>query len=1159
MATVRNLLESNPSLNSIYDSINVLKDRLIYIGSLLEEDIDFQKKLLGVNLANVFTTNLNDIIVVDNVNGYTFSSGHKIRINANNLISDNSDLVKHSDVINFLNNYVKYENIFTEAIPKNSTNSNVLNQAEVSALPNVYRKKESPIFIGEAKTELIGTLEDESFINFNFFKNAFFNKENSTANLSLTIKNGDNVNFDALGQALFKDTLMKEIILDYTKTEIEGAGAKLSDFIEKQKGVAPTPGVYDVMIKVLSPAENTLTINGNTYTYTPDPENDTLDDVAQNITGDIDIDGVDFDFYDGYYYATPEDGDNEYKIAWYAKDTAENKTYHVTLQKDDSSSHDLEVDWDSDKGTLTVTYPSDGSQSSPVKLGDLMDAIANTGAPIYIVIIKSDITTDTDYLQVYDTDLNQCQSLIKFTSNNGPLTISYSPSNITDVSTEQEFVEGKHQEGSVGCIRFERGYKFFIKIDDKEIDIDLTDNSNYPNIKTAHDLMDEFSSLISSNNLPFTTTLSDNNLILLASDYKEHTITTSGASDDYAAPLPRTVTVVNDLQDLVRQGENGVILYKGAATSLSKVSLTTPMTPKDIQLYTNLGVFATKEQATNITINNDSYLNDKELPKMVDVLNIIDEILTINPLIFPSKKIKYICDYDMIIDAKLDFPAVEKIGKWRILTESKNEFVSKRQLSPFMEISLSDLQKDLMGLNDDYLSNEIKTISPYIENDRINTLNDLKNTPNKNGSLSKVNTFKLIPTNLAEAYVPVYPVLPDNIIRGGLKNSIEKFLDIRTYDYNLNYYDYDDDEDFSSDERLKHTLFSLVLTQQSPNALMQLSYLLGKYEFTTNDILLHIDNSFLRNTVLDLNTPEATPEPSYGLDGQDAEGTISYSDLYIRQYKNAIINMNSSTKAADYIKIDINSLATPEKLMMCFPMPFAFWDSSNSALVYTNDKYILGGSFYWNSGEERQHTVFDDLTYKDNVIHGLFPVNEFLTNKIGSGLTKYKDTVWNLLIKSIHFIDDSTIAGVQDSLSTIRMLYAKYTVITDWELAYFLAGNWGGTEFVQSGTTPGAIFNSNLQTQESALVVLCLKVWEYIKVNNVASDKYIDTFNALVGLLFKNDSSATGILPADVFNAFLGTIGAADYSLDQADVAHYDFKVSCQAGVHLGHYTLTVN
>lgn len=1165
MATVRRLLEANPSLSSIYTSIDILKDRLIYIGNLLEENVDFQINLLGVNLAKVSTTNLSDIITIDSDGNYTFSSGHKIIISAQNIISDNTDLVKHSDVLNFLSDYAKQKNIFTKAIPKNSDNGNVFNKSEVLSLTNVYKKKEAPIYIENAETLLNGVIEDESLINFSFFKSSFFNTQNSVTNVSLTITDGDNTDFNILGQATIKDSTIKEIMLDYTKAEITGAGVKLSDFIENQKAIESTPGVYKVLIKALSPEKNVLTINGQTYTYAPDPSNDTADDVSDNITGDMDIDGVSVQQDEGYYSATPMDQDNEYKIAWYVKDTTDSKSYSVTLQTDESSDHDLEVNWDSDNNKLTVTYPSQNSKSLPVKLGDLMDAVANVTPAFYIAIVKPGITKDTDYFQSFSFDLDENDlTSITFTSDKEPLSISYTPSNIADVSTEQKFIEGKHQKGNIGCVRFERGHKFSIKIDKTEMDIDLTDDTNYPKIQNSHELMDEFNSLINSNKLPFTTTLEENNLILLASDYSEHTITTSGASKDYTAPLPRTVTVVSDLQDIVKQGEQNIVLYKESATSLDKVSLNTPITQKDIELYSNLGLFASEKIAANLTINNSSYFNDKELPKMADVYNAAQELLAINSNIFPTSKLEYISNYDIFINGTLNFPKSEIIGSWKILTDTNGNFIHAAQLNSLDQIGIDAIQETLIGFSDNYLSDEIKQISPYIKNKKITTLNDLKTTENNiKGSIHSKKYFELNKANLADAYNPLYPV----IYNEDIKNIFEKLLDIKNEDYQ-NVHDkiawFDEYEYKINEAALKHTLFAFILAQQSPNALMQLSWLLSEYYFSEEDILLHIDNSYLRDTILNISVADPAPTKSNGLEGQLADGTLSFSNLYIRQYKKTINDINSGTNASDYIKIDINSLPTVEKLLLCFPMPFGIYDSKNKKIVYYKDNLNYDVNYEkWSRSEERITTVFDNMAYKDNVINGLFPTKDYLINQVGSGLTKYNDTIWNLLLKGITPIKDPNdglvIKGVQDSLSTIRMLYKRYSNITSWELAYFLSGNWGGLSldvgYPGLGDIDVTIKNNGLFTNESALMLLCIKCWIYIEKNNIAASDYLSTFQKIVGIIFKNDDTATGILPDDIFNAFLGTIGAADYIQDAADVSA-DLP-NHKLGINLGHYTLT--
>ena len=1126
MTPIKKLLNADLSVGSLEIALKQIEEKLSNIISKLNESIDFQTKLLGANLNRVFTYNFQDFIIYQD-GKYVINPLFKAKIEAANIINDNNEIAKHSDVALVLQNFVKKENNLLVPLKKNSPLSNALSVNEANNNPLSLKKGTyQKLLVNDLKTDIKGEVNDYTIINKKFFYDKFYTKSKLAPTLIIKVANANNdTDMKVFDKVYFKDCKFKEIILDYTLSEIEGSGCKLSDFIQTQAPQEPTPDIDNVMVLFMSPMELTLNINGNTYSYTPDMENDTLDVVADSLASAVDIDGVSYELLDGYYSATPQDDDGEYKLGWYVIDTTSDKSYSVQLTSDNNSEHDLEVSYDEQNGKLTVTYASDGSETIYPTISELIDAVNNSDTPFRVAIADESVASpDDDYPYEMEFDLEQTTSLIQFTSNKEALDITTSPTQVFETEKIQDYASGKHQEGYVECETFRRGYKYFIKIDDNEIDVDTTEDNN-PEINSANALMQAFADIIENGDYNFEAVAVNNKLTLVSNDYASHTIETSGAID-YQEPLPRTFRVVNDVKNFVRQGDEAT-LYKKEKILVDFVKRQSPITKADLDNYKNDGVFAQNDKIANLSITEDSFaLNDK-LPRVVDVARKVNDLISQNKGFFGFGEVKYISKYDLFINSTLNFPNKMQLEKWGILTEYEYTFVPKVQVDFLKEIPLKELQEKVFFLSDTYFTNELETLGSYLSANSIVTYKELLNTPNTTNEYPK--RFEVVKPKLSEALNPLFPYInPFNISDKEGYDFISKaevFLSPEFSDYDkldiLNHPYIKNNPELK--RKAAHTLFSLVLTQNSPNILAQLIYLLKNYRFTLDDVRYHLENKTLRDIVLDFSSDDdAIPEMTYGLDGQFTDGTITFSNLYIREYKSAIRKENVSTTAKDYLIADFNNAPLPEKLFICLP---ASIDYSVSDLTLEKTLKL---------DDLRVHSIYDDMIYKDILKTAYFPVNgDFFNEKVGSGLTIYGDTIWGLLIRAIHFKDTDTIIDVGDAWSTLKILYSKFTSITDWELALFLS------PAVRKINPKDRV----IVTEHSALLTLCSKIYTYLKANNVASDDYESTFNKLVGLLFKNDNSATGILPYEIFKAFLSLIGEADYSVDSQNGIFINMRV----------------
>ena len=1071
MNNVDKILNSSPSLGALNQAVDLLERKIDALVVDMQKDISFINKLLGENLDKVFGLSIPGFVDYSN-SEYTLENKDFI-INVKAITANNNpDVATYKQIEDFLDAYLQNENLFESEVEKNNLLTNAMSVSEIATNKNAISKN-TDIYVKDCLLDMKGKIDEQTCINQNYFINNFYTKRMNQEKINFSISGEQGINeFETI---TINNTTFKELLLDYTLKELEGSGCKLSDFEQTQAAVEPTSGVYEIYVNVMAPQAMTLTVNGQNFSYTPSMDDDTPDVVADTLGGDIEsIDGVTHDIDTGYYSATPKDDDNEYKLSWYAKDTSDGKSYHVTLQEDNSSEHDLEVSWDSDKGTLTVTYASDGSDPEYPTIGELIDAVANANTPITAVLVDPNYTTDDDYPYDLDFDLDQYDSKLILTSTKQSLDISTPQPSFFGINTQQEYVDGKHQAGDVEVETFRRGYKYYIKVDNEEIDVDTTDDNN-PDVTNANSLVKKFVTLLSNDSkVPFEVTSNSNKVSFVSKDYNSHTITTSGAID-YNPPKPRTVSVKNDLKSFVIQGEE-VFITKDAATDLSKINTQTPIAKQDIANLNNNNFFASDSVASNIFLSDASFNLSQDLIKMNDIYDVIEEMEAINPNMFPKGTFTYISIYDMELNCDINIPDSYKVERYFILQAPDNSFIPKEQIDFFEYLDLKNLQENFLGLGDESFSAEIDIFGSFFKKEEVLSLKKLRST--KRPSVLESPFSK---ENISEPHKVLTTLIP-----GGSTEELKKYNEIAP-----------------------------ILIRNDGNMLSELIAVLDKYKYNPDDIRWTLEYDVMRNVVLEMDTDDSVPSTDDGLTGASADGEVGFKDLYIREYKKIYKNEYESTNLSEYFKFDINKLSDLAKAVIILGAQKIQEKANLSFAEFTDEAPILPRAtdlFIFNP--------YDFLIYKDIVRTGYFPANiDAFASKVGNGRIYNGDTIWNLLIKAITFKDESTVSYVGDSWSTLKILFNKFKTRTSWEVAFMLGQDISLFKKVSSTSK-----EYNIKTQISALDVLFSKIYAYIKENNISSDKYEDTFNKLVGLLFVNDNTATNILPYTLFGCFVDYI-----------------------------------
>ena len=728
MTNAELLLNGDYSVSDIKSALQLIISEYNTMLSKIIKKQNVKELILGDNLDKIFSRQIegNIELTTESLLGNEYKLLNKeFSISANNFITEDEDIISYSYIRETLeSNFVKKDMLFDEKQVKENVSTNAISVNDLDILNgiDVISKSATEINVNKASIEYVDLSNDLSIISVDLFNNLYYTKNKVFRNIKLSISN--------LNSLIVHNSSFKEILLDYTLDDVVGAGVKITDFIEKDAAVEPTPAIVNVMVNVLYPDnENTLTINGNNYSYTPSVD-DTPDIVADSIGGEIDIDGVSYELAPGYYSGNPEDDDGEHKLGWYLPDTTDGLSPSVSLQSDNSSEHDIEVDWDDEEKTLVVTYASDGSDTLYPTIGELIDAVQEN-SPVKVVITDPSYTTDDDYPYEMDFDLEQTDSLLTITSTNVDINVdNSSPDGVFEVNKIQDYHDGIHQSGDITVVQFRRGYNFYIKIDDTEYSIDTTDDSN-PDITNSLELVSKFVDLINEDGIAVANSSNDT-ITLISKDYTEHEVTTSGEID-YKAPLTREVYIKYDLRNYLEQGSESV-LYKDGINLTSK----SPLTNKELSILVDNGIFFNNNHIADPKLKKDntSYkytsTSDDGVSTLFESVAEIKSMYEFDKNIFMSKKLEYITINDLFINANINFPDESEVDKYKIITAPKTEIISSKQIKYFYEMSLETVEKVFLSFDDKYYSIMLNTFSNYLNNESIASLNDIYEKPNTN-------------------------------------------------------------------------------------------------------------------------------------------------------------------------------------------------------------------------------------------------------------------------------------------------------------------------------------------------------------------------------------------------------------------------------------------
>jgi len=1133
MTNVELLLSGNYTLEELKLALSDAVNQYDKIFTLLTNSNDIKNNLLGVTLNKVFTNNIDGYLkqTSGDLLGIEYELQSDVfKIKCDNLVSDDTSIKKYLDFYNFLEaNFLKKNKTWDAAQEKNNFNTNALSVREIKQQEkiNTLSKATESLTVNSGTVSYV-SFESNSILNVKAFKTVFYNKDEVLDYLFLTFNNIDGL--------FLSNSSFKEIKLNLTDSEITGSGCKISDFVETQAAQSAQSAIVEIYVKYLFPGQsNTLNVNGADYSYTPTTD-DTPDIVADTLGGNIagGIDGVSYTTEAGYYSAAPQDDDNEIKLAWYYPTTETGLDVNVSLTEDNSSEHDLEVNWDADNHTLEVVYASDGSDTMYPTIGDILDGVNNSDSPIKVELVNSSYTTDDDYPYEMDFTLDQTDSKIILTSTKTDLTVTGAPTDLFDINKTQSYVDGKHQTGNVEVVKFRRGYVYYIKIDDTQYTVDTT-NENNPDINTEVALASKFVELINADTLS-TATNSSSKILLTLKDYSEHTISTSG-EQDYVEPVSRNVLVKYDVRNYAFQGAS-LKLFKPQNSVNSSNS---PISLKESDDIMQTGVIFTPKAISDVRLKSDednykyNSIDDNDVSTLYECVDEIKNLTLVNKNLLLQKKLKYISIYDSVVDADFYFQNTSMVEKYGIFTAPKNQFIPSVQLNYFNEISLDDIQKVFLGMSDTYFSTMQNTLSNYMQEENVYTPHDLLTKQN----INIIGSYAFKETDLKEVFKPFYGML--NIKEFNFKNYGKVTLnDLSRNPELIKLFKNDTLIDDSGNETqideyvLKHALMDLFLAQNAPNMLEQITDLLEVFFFDLNDVIVHLHSDTFRNVVLELDTPESAPAMDYGLDGTPEEAVVTFSTLYIRQYKTEI-NKTSDLDLDKLTTQEYKNMSTNEKALALRILPSAINATLKETLNGDNiSRAVVLPLSTSNVKLIETLSIYDDMLLIDIVRNGYFAtIGGFLSNRCTSGVSlKYKDTVWNALIKTFFIKDKDNIIGVQDSVSQIKILYDRFNGADPWDFAALL----GPTR--------------NIYSSESALMNLFVRIYESIKRNGIASSDYESYFNGCVGTVFMNDDTMTDILPYELFHIFLCGIGAmndiAEGDVTDIDLSKFDFKANIE-------------
>jgi len=1134
MTVIDKILNGKLSYDDLLVSLNHLINKFNDItNKITEKNGIYMSALTGETLNKIFTNNIDGVIkqTSGNLTGKEFNIlNPNISINTSNIVVDNSDdkYVTHKKITDFLNNnYSSLEKVLSDVVDKNNYESNFISVKEALLNSDSIDRSKSKLSVSSGKVAHV-KIDDYTILNSKTVKDNYFTKTEKYNVLSTIMP--------SLKDVFLSNANIDELVLDYTLSEISGAGSKLSPFVIDQASAKPVDSVWEVNYRFFEVgSDNKTSLKVNETTVESEADNDSTIDTVVKDLGDK-LTGFTTSEAKGLWTGISQNADGDTVFGWVIDSEEEFKdgdgnavTPTVSITEDNDSDHDLTLEYDDENKFLTVTYASDGGDTVFPSIDEFVDDVNDPSDDMYVdgsdkphpfkvKLINTAYSGDDDCDIEDDYELSRANSKLTISLDTADITtVEPTPAEDAVATKKSTYVEGKHLKSHFKVDTFRRGYKYWIKLDGTEYDVDTTDDNN-PDVTTKLELVQAFKDQIPDDLAD--TTVNPDTLNFTYKGYDNHTEETSGESDDYIEPLPRTAKVKEDIKEYAFQKSDDNILKKSPNGLNEKYS---PLSYTNVDKILSKGYIYTNKAISDVRLSaNDSSssikkraVNDFEVATTLDIKDVIDEYYMANPHIFLEKPLMY-ATINTLAMADCNFHAItqRKLLKDGIFVMYKNEFVPLQQNHYTAQQSIDTLQTALLGMEEAYYSTELNTVSSYLLGK--NTYQEILETPNAITANTRKGVFNLKTDSIyiKDFFKPIYGQFDyklnnsyvDDILNqpfmlerlGVGRNSDKKLKQKAIISYLLENPEKLKDVKIDGDSNFRYVYLDLALHQNGPLLLDQVANIIAKFFFTEDDIAMFIDNDTMYGVVMEMDTVDADSSINYGIVGDnEAEDYYGFEDLYIREYKKDL-QKKTNKDVTNYLnKKVIDALSLDEKALLLKLVQVKVDNSVYPAYITTN---IRRGS----------KNIYDDKLCLEmmrgsylvsNALHLIEKATVYLSNK-------YDISAFDEIIKTIHIKDVDDIIFIRDGDFLLRNMYSKLTSLNDWLFAFVL----------------GPQNYSNKDYNNSALFTLYTKIAEAFVRLNIAPADYESNFNKIVGTLFKNDANETGILPYDSFKYFASAV-----------------------------------
>ncbi len=890
-----------------------------------------------------------------------------------------------------------------------------------------------------------------------------------------------------------------------TDAELKGAGSKLSDYVETASASPATDHVDSIFVVLNGEDMYTVTIDGSDYSYSAQVT-DTSADIAAGIQSSLSgVSNMVVTRDVGYWSKVFENANTERPIGWFAENTNNTLSYEVEMILR-SSSGDLTIEQDgTNPEKIIIHFEHDGFDPIYPTIEDIVLLTNGFGdVDIEAVLMSGYSSSQEATVDSFTLETGDSQLILTATETK---TISTTSDYRTDFVHVSNFSAAITQIGTVEVIKFLSSDTFAITIDGTAYTI-IPGDPGFESVVSDTTLAVKFIEVINAGS-DASATLS--NLVITITGLVAGTasvITTSGEVG-YTQPTERDTLLRYDIRNhllkdnsMISQLLKPLSTVRNSMTPLSKSDLTSLLASGYI--YQDSALFL--PQVPDIIEDNETLI-----PKISYVSGYLESRVRLDAIDISQahNNVSQISRSMAELNVGINATEAAKSNRWYFVEAGGNGVAAKTSLSIALEtVSPKDYERlvfqDANATFSTILEDRIPDVGQTFESILSLLTKDIPSY-NKGGLHSSIDLNGQI-FNKSEISSIKAEIGSDNLasfIKYGL---LYEVTNIETY------------------------LYLLHLAIQIDDAFIEQRFiaLSGAMVADSSQLASLFSDPHFCDYVFGVNEAEAIPENNYGLGGIPIDGTVTMSKLYFRNMRNLAI----PPALKDPAEFSPTSLSTSVfSVVSEYILGEITTDSSSNGegILLTNSARTISGQLPldMSSITNRAHIgvgYIDDFNTdpEDFIMEEVIRTGGF-TGRLGTAIghartchsLKFNASVFEPLMDLIEITSAGTIVSINSGKSLIQELYQSFDSISPDRMVTMLAR----TSAVGNSNSSGNIY--------SAYATLSLKIVLYLEENsgtiNYAS--WESEYEKILGLLFLDDELETGILPYDVFECWVASMG----------------------------------